>query len=196
MVSRLFSFGHIYWEYTHETLVPFEVISSGCNALVLPFQQLLEGPMCCILTFDPADNAIPKTRSCIFHWRRRAWLTIWDRVKIPRYSHRLMHRKRVTCELHDSYFRLMTIKHAIPKFEWVIELLYNSVKTGSQKPDQFGEKLWKRKPAPSRELGPRASGWAILENGKEMLMAIGVEVNMLQFYSVSNSLSLTNLSIK
>ena len=31
--------------YTHETLVLFEVISSGCNALVLPFQQLLEGPM-------------------------------------------------------------------------------------------------------------------------------------------------------
>ena len=30
---------------THETLVPFEVISSGFNALVLPFQQLLEGPM-------------------------------------------------------------------------------------------------------------------------------------------------------
>ena len=29
---------------THETLVPFEVISSGCNALVVPFQQLLEGP--------------------------------------------------------------------------------------------------------------------------------------------------------
>ena len=42
-----------------------------------------------------------------------------------------MHRKRVTSELHDSYFRLMTIKHAIPKIEWaiewVIELLYNSV---------------------------------------------------------------------
>ena len=28
----------------HEILVPFEVISSGCNALV-PFQQLLKGPM-------------------------------------------------------------------------------------------------------------------------------------------------------
>ena len=83
--------------------------------------------------------------SCIFHWRRRAWLTIFDKVK----SHgtvRLMHRKRVTCELHDSYFRSMTIKHAIPRtaevthpdgqlwgdIEWVIELLYNSVKTGSQ----------------------------------------------------------------
>ena len=43
-----------------------------------------------------------------------------------------MHRKRVTTELHDSYFRLMTIKHAIPKIEWAIELLYNSVWTGSQ----------------------------------------------------------------
>ena len=48
--------------------------------------------------------------------------------KIPWYTHRQMHRKRVTCELHDSYFRLMTIKHAIPKIEWAIELLYNSVR--------------------------------------------------------------------
>ena len=30
---------------THETRVPFEVISSSCNAFVVPFQQLLEGPM-------------------------------------------------------------------------------------------------------------------------------------------------------
>ncbi len=30
---------------THETLVPFEVISSGGNALVVPFQRLLEGSM-------------------------------------------------------------------------------------------------------------------------------------------------------
>ena len=28
---------------------------------------------------------------------------------------RVMHRKRVTCELHDSYFRSMTITQAIPK---------------------------------------------------------------------------------
>ena len=53
--------------------------------------------------------------SCIFYWLGRAWQIIGDRVKIPRYRRRLMHRKRVTCELHDSYFRLMTIKHAIPK---------------------------------------------------------------------------------
>ena len=37
--------------------------------------------------------------------------------KFPWYTHRLMHRKRVTCELHDNYFHLMTIKHAIPKIE-------------------------------------------------------------------------------
>ena len=30
---------------THMKLVPFEVISSGSDALVVPFQQLLEGPM-------------------------------------------------------------------------------------------------------------------------------------------------------
>ena len=52
--------------------------------------------------------------------------------KIPWYSHRLMHRKRTTCELHGSYFRLMMIKRAVPKIEWAIELLYNSLKTGSQ----------------------------------------------------------------
>ena len=66
--------------------------------------------------------------------------------KIPWYTRRLMHRKRVICELHDSYFYLMTIKHAIPRnaemthpggqswgdTEWAIELLYNSVETGSQ----------------------------------------------------------------
>ena len=94
----------------------------------------------------PPNIPFQRRRKCIFHWRGRAWLTIWDRVKIPRYSHRLMHRKRVTCELHESYFRLMTIKHAIPKtaevthsdgqlwgdIEWAIELLYNSLKTGSQ----------------------------------------------------------------
>ena len=30
---------------THETLVHFEVISSGSNAFVVPFQQPLEGPI-------------------------------------------------------------------------------------------------------------------------------------------------------
>ena len=43
----------------------------------------------------------------------------WEELK-KWYTHRLMHRKRVTCELHDSYFRLMTIKHAISKIEWAL----------------------------------------------------------------------------
>ena len=34
---------------------------------------------------------------------------------IPLYSHRLTHQKRVTSELHDSYFHSMTITQAIPK---------------------------------------------------------------------------------
>ena len=42
---KFFSYGQFYWEYTHGTQEPFEVISSSCKALVVPFQQLLEGPM-------------------------------------------------------------------------------------------------------------------------------------------------------
>ena len=45
-------------------------------------------------------------------------LIIWDKVKVPLCHYRVMHRKRVTSELHDSYFRLMTIKHSISKIEW------------------------------------------------------------------------------
>ena len=94
------------------------------------------------MTFDPAKHAIPKW--CTERkWhipmavmrRNRVGGLGWqngNKGKIPWYTHRLMHRKRVTCELHDSYFRLMTIKHAIPKIEWAIELLYNSVMTGSE----------------------------------------------------------------
>ena len=42
-------------------------------------------------------------------------LIIWDKVKVPLCHYRVMHRKRVTFELHDSYFRSMTITQAIPK---------------------------------------------------------------------------------
>ena len=55
----------------------------------------------------------------------------------------------------------------------------------------------KRKPA-SSGVGPWAAGWAAMANEKDTtLMAIRVEVNILQFCSVSNSLSHTqNLSNK
>ena len=52
-------------------------------------------------------------------------LIIWDRVKVPLCQYRLMHRKRVTSELHDSYFRLMTIKHSISKIQWAIVWVLN-----------------------------------------------------------------------
>ena len=52
--------------------------------------------------------------------------------KFPWYTHRLTHRKRVTCELHDSYFRLMTIKHAISKIKWAIEWALNYYITQSR----------------------------------------------------------------
>ena len=45
-------------------------------------------------------------------------LIIRDQGKVPLCHYRVMHRKRVTSELHDSYFRLMTIKHSIAKIEW------------------------------------------------------------------------------
>ena len=53
--------------------------------------------------------------------------------KFPWYTHRLMHRKRVTCELHDSYFHLMTIKHSISKIEWAIVWALNYYITQSRR---------------------------------------------------------------
>ena len=103
----------------------------------------------------------------------------------------------MTCELHDSYFCLMTIKHAIPKIEWAIELLYNSV-TGSQtswsqtsrsedvvekattrltgplgppiklRTREVGDKLWEGKPPPGRR-GPRDPDWVWRPVGEKML---------------------------
>ena len=134
--------------------------------------------------------------SCIFHWRRRAWLTIWDKVK----SHgtvRLMHRKRVTCELHDSYFRSMTIKHAIPRtaevthpdgqlWEILSGRLNYYITRWRQEVRVLETRSW------SEDVVEKA-----LENEKDTtLMAIRVGVHMLQFCSVSNSLSHTNLSNK
>ena len=46
-LNKFTDFFHIgtFIDSTHMKLVRFEVISSGCNALVVPFQQVLEGPM-------------------------------------------------------------------------------------------------------------------------------------------------------
>ena len=60
--------------------------------------------------------------------RRWTWLIKWDKLKFPWYTYRLMHRKRVTCELHDSYMD--------------VELLYNSVKTKSQTVGEVRDGMW------------------------------------------------------
>ena len=153
-----------------------------------------------------------RRQKCIFRWCGRAWLTIWDRVKISRYSHKLMYRKRVTCELHDSYFLSMMIKtchskdggsrisfgHLWEEIEWVLNYYITQCTGNSTR--VWGSESWRNgaveKTAPSRELGPRVPGWAASENRKETLMAIRVGVNMLQFCSVSNSLPHTTLSNK
>ena len=86
--------------------------------------------------------------------RRRAWLTIWDKLKSQCYNHRLMHRKRVTCELHDSYSRLMTIKHAIPKI--LSGRLNYYITRWRQEVSEFGDPLVTRC---SRE-SPHPAEWA------------------------------------
>ena len=145
---------------------------------------------------------------CIFHWRGRAWLTIWDRVKIPRYSHRLMHRKRVTCELHDSYFRSMTNKHAIPKMAKVhIPMVsYGQILSGRELLYKFNQSLeirefWRQDVVEKASIQQRAGppGLRLSNPGERKRNADGHksgEVSMLQFCSVSNSPSHTNLSNK
>ena len=59
--------------------------------------------------------------------------------KFPWYTHRLMHRKKVTCELHDSYFRLTTIKHSISMIEWALNYY---IAQSRRKSRQLGLASW------------------------------------------------------
>ena len=136
----------------------------------------------------PPNMPFQRRLKCIFHWRGWAWLTIWNRVKIPRYSHKLMNRTRVTCELHDSYFRSMTIKN-MPFQRSGVELLYNSVHR------KFNELVWGseelekwccRENSTQQRAGP--PGLRLSKPGERERNADGHksgEVNMLQFCSVS-----------
>ena len=79
--------------------------------------------------------------------------------KFPWYTHRLTHRKRVTCELHDSYFRLMAIKHAISKIEWAMNYY---IAQSRQKSSQVKLKIgrsWRScgKESHARPKGPSGS---------------------------------------
>ena len=86
-----------------------------------------------------------------------------------------MRRKRVTSELRDSYFRLMTIKHSISKIQWAIVwvLNYYIIELSwvpKQLPVEFQtarDQMWSGKPHPTEGAlgnpwlsGPHGPGWA------------------------------------
>ena len=108
--------------------------------------------------FDPAKNAIPRWCTgrtwhilmAVMRGNRVGgnWLMKWDELKkFPWYTHRLMHRKGVTSELHDSYFHLMTIKHSISKIEWAIVWALNFYITLSRRKSSVS---WVRVPVADR----------------------------------------------
>ena len=126
---------------------PFHAFSSSRQ---IDLQIFLRQPDTAVVYWPPTQPNMPFQRRQKLHILlasygkrlcRRAWLTIWDRVKILRYSHKLMHWKRVTSELHDSYFHSMMMKSCHSKDsgscifcwpvmgrDWVgVELLYNLV---------------------------------------------------------------------
>ena len=96
--------------------------NSAQERIIIPYN-------CCILTFWSGLKCHSKvmhrkevTHSNGSYERKSRGRKLADELgrakKFAWYTHRLMHRKRVICELHDSYFRLMTIKHSISKIEW------------------------------------------------------------------------------
>ena len=128
-----FSRGHL--ESTHSQ---WKRVFAGQETLILLCFDLRPGPQKMLFQGDAPEG------SDIFQWpvieRDRVGglrLIIWDKVKVPLCQYRLMHRKRVTSELHDSYFRLMTIKHSISKIQgaivWPLNYFFNSVEFKSKK---------------------------------------------------------------
>ena len=161
----------------------------------------------CVVYWPSTRPNMPFQRrgSCIFHWSRRAWLIIWDKVKSrgtvidrctgrkwpvncmtvisARWQSNMPFQRQQKWHISDGQLR--------GDIEWAIELLYNLVKRGSQlvwRPDQLVTRCWNENIS-QRGWAPRPPG-AALENEKNAtLMAIRVLVNMLKFCSVSNSLS-------
>ena len=97
----------------------FNISHSFCS-------QLNSLKYCYILTFWPGLKCHSKvmhrkevTHSNGSYERKSRGRKLADEMgrakKFPWYTHRLMH-----CELHDSYFRLMTIKHSISAIEWAL----------------------------------------------------------------------------
>ena len=87
--------------------------------------------------------------------RKLADEMVWAK-KFPWYTHRLMHRKRVTCELHDSYFHLMMIKHSISKIAWAIKWALNYyIAQSRQKSSQLSSRQLETKCGRESHIRPK-----------------------------------------
>ena len=188
---------------------------------------------CNILTFDPAQKCYSK----VMHWKEvthsngsyerkshgRKFANEMGRAKkFPWYTHRLMHRKRVTSELHDNYFRLMTIKHSISKIEWVSNDYIAQLSSTSELPAKIGWS-WRRDVVRKTTPGRKGPWEALMNWGPEKMLircskesqhpaewtpgppvehqenekdttltTISLGVKILQLCSISNSLSHAN----
>ena len=65
--------------FIDSTHIPFEIISSGCNALVVLFQQLLEGPMEILLC-----ERVNDLRHSLFHLLNCLIMTASELRVLPR----------------------------------------------------------------------------------------------------------------
>ena len=121
--------------------------------------------------FDPAQNAIPRWCTgrrwhilmAVMKGNRvgRNWLMKWDELKkFPWYTHSMLHRKRVTSEMHDSYFHLMTIKHSISKIEWASNEYITQLSSMSQGVADSWSRYVVGKATPGRG-GPREPRWSL-----------------------------------
>ena len=88
---------------------------------------------------------------------------IWDKVKVPLCQYRLMHRKRVTSELHDSYFRLMTIKHSISKIVWALNYYLTQLSSSPRGSCQWNSRLLKTSCGREGHTRPRGSSGTPME---------------------------------
>ena len=127
-------------------------------------------------------------------------LIIWDKVKVSLCQYRLMHRKRVTSELHDSYFRLMTIKHSISKIQWAIVWALNYYLTqlslSPRSSCQEGSRQLETRCGKESHTRPRGTSgtpmeWtpASGERERHNVTVITVGSKYYSLYSVSSSLS-------
>ena len=125
-------------------------------------------------------------------------LMIWDKVKVPLCHYRVMHRKRVTSELHDSYFRLMTIKHSISKIERASNDYITELSSGSSWVRRARGSQLERRCGRESHTRPKGLSGALIELGsrgeRERHNVAGHKfgVKILQLCSISSSLSHAN----